>query len=183
MKRLCRIDHYKVRLLLLSVLFLIGSTFLSGCQKTGAAGAGRREGQAVEEELIRFVNVDLPSIQQDRDEAVACLNGYFSEDGISDTGEDIEGLQKDTVEKYDGYLKKLAGLDVVNEEVVKLKGLYYDAAVLQRDIMEDMIEALETEDAGKIDEARNNLAKYDELIGIYKASLEELCGKYHIEIK
>ena len=179
------IQNNKIRVFFIFLFMLFSVCGLTGCGKNDGSPEGKKQKGKLspKDEIVEFINVDLAGIQEDRDQAVENMNSYFSGNGISDTTEDLEELEKETLLRYETYLREVEAIDIRNDEIKEVKALYYEAALMQRDAMQNMLDALKTSDENKITAARENLSEYDKLMGDYKDKLKELCEKYHIEMK
>ena len=172
---------------LASVLILSLVLALVGCGKKEDITTEANETASIPQEIVQLVNVDLPSISADRDSAVAEYNSYFAESegdthfaSLSDACADP--LTNQALVSYDAYLVNLAGLQYSNPEVQSLKDTYQKSAELQREAIQDVVDALTTADFTKIDAANDAINDSMYYLKQYEDNLQILCNQYGVQI-
>lgn len=171
----------KIWAAVLTMAFLILP--LSGCgSKSDTTTEGQNsDGASVQEEVVKMVNEDLPSIAADRDKAVAAYNAYFESEPTASASDAWKNtLQNDALVSYDTYLANLGNITYQNQEVESLKDLYQQSAELQRDAIQDVVDALNSADSEKLESANVKIHNSMVYLKQYEDGLKSLCDQYGI---
>ena len=91
------------------------------------AAAGTK---SVQEEIVQFVNTDLPAIAADRDSAVNIYNQYFADGSDQDSEAWRSKLETEALVSYNTYLDNLNALSYENAD---RKSFKYDDISKNRD--------------------------------------------------
>lgn len=168
-------------LLLLAAVLIFWGCGSSGRENTAASPT---DGAVEKQEILQLVNTDLPAIAPDRDHAVELYNSYFS--GSRATAGDaeswLEKLQNDALTSYDRYLQNLDQLQYESKEVNELKALYRNCASLQRDAIQQVVNALQSSDSQGLDKAKQDISDSEVYLKQYEDMLKKLCQKNGITI-
>ncbi|MBE5944663.1 MAG: hypothetical protein E7258_07060 [Lachnospiraceae bacterium] len=164
----------KIYLLALSVVLVFS---MVGCGKDD----NKKEPISVKEDLVEFVNEELPTISSYRSDAITAYNGYFVTDDV-DTTALLTDLQTNIIPNMESYIAGLTAIEVETTEVISLKDLYMQGAQTQLDAMK-MVEAAITE------ENQEYLAQADALIleaqgyyTQYETELKSLAAENNVNI-
>ncbi len=156
--------------------------------ETKADGSGKEATTAVtdvnklvKDELVQFINVDIPSIASERDTAVAIYNAYFTE-GVSNQDEWLEKLKNEAVVDYEVYLQSLKNLSYQSTEVQELQSTYIAVAQPQFEAIKYVISAIENKDVSQLDAAKDQIDSSYYYLKQYNEQLEQVCQKYGIKI-
>ena len=90
------------------------AVLLSAAMVFSVVGCGKKKDEdaadpdaTVQEEIVKFVNEDLPSIASDRDSAVSIYNAYFEDGADQDSEAWKTKLESEALVSYDTYLANL----------------------------------------------------------------------------
>ena len=170
------------KLLTLSLCFILVLSF-AGCGKkeedvTEDAAVTDDAGVTVEEEIVKFVNTDLPDISTEKDEAVATFNKYFN--GCVDASAWAGELESSALVNFDTFLTNIDALSYTNAEVNNLKDLYRKSVTSERDAVQDVILAINNVDTESLSTASQEIADANTYLTMYQDELISLCDKYNI---
>lgn len=130
--------------------------------------------------IAAFVNLQLPTIEKNRDSAVAQFNEYFA--NSTDTSVDWAGKLTAALADYDTYMTDLNAINSDDAEFSQLLNLYKSSASAQRDAMSDIVEALVNFDSSMFDAAQDKMNESKDYMVQYETKLKECCDKYMINI-
>lgn len=136
----------------------------------------------VKEELVKFINEDLPSIAPDRDAAVAIYNSYFEEDSELTTDDWHTKLVNEAKVDYEVYMHSLNEIEVSTDEVANLKSIFVQSAQAQSDAIGLVISALDEGNADYLEQASQKMAESKDYMSQYETQLISLCNTYEISI-
>ncbi len=165
----------------------IYALFLTVLMVLSVAACGKKEDSskddtALKEEVVKFVNEDLPSISAERDSAVSLYNQYFEEGAGMDSETWLSSLEGTAIVDYEIYLHNLEALVVTTPEVTNLKTLYQQCAQNQYGAMQDVISALKNGDMTLLDSAQEKISISESYMRQYEEALKSLCDQYGITI-
>lgn len=147
-------------------------------------GCGKKEEKvdnAVKDDLVEFVSVELVSVQEERDSAIEQYNEYFSKEGVS-PDEFLTTLELETVPKLTSYIDKLNALEVSTDEVKELKELFVNSTNKQLEAMNFVVIALKDKDTESLNKATTCLDESKTFLSQYEAKLKQLANDYDVEI-
>lgn len=162
--------------------------FLSAAMILGVVGCGKKdeevvdESATVQEEIVKFVNEDLPALASDRDNAVNIYNQYFEDGSDQDSETWRKKLEDEALVSYNTYIDNLNALEYNNAEVVNLRDIFVKSASSQRDAIEYVDEAIANLDSTKLGDAAQCISDSNTYLNMYQDELQRLCDKYGIEI-
>ncbi len=142
-----------------------------------AAGA-----KSVQEEIVQFVNTDLPAIAADRDSAVNIYNQYFADGSDQDSEAWRSKLETEALVSYNTYLDNLNALTYENAEVNNLKDLYVKSSEGQRDAIQHVINAIAEVNTDELDAAQQSITDSETYLTMYQDELTRICNSYGIEM-
>jgi len=140
------------------------------------------ESDAIRSDIVKFINEDLPSIESERNSAVAVYNSYF-EDGGSDSESWVSSLESEAIVSYDSYLEKLAAFTYETSQVTELRDLYLSSAQCQRDAIMSVITGLKNGDSSFTTDTNTYIDQSKEYLTQYQELLQTLCSENNITIK
>ena len=168
---------------ILAVLLSAAMVFsVVGCGKKKDDDSAADPEATVQEEIVKFVNEDLPSINADRDSAVSVYNAYFEDGADQDSEAWKTKLENEALASYDTYLENLNGFEYTNAEVSNLRDLYAKSAHSQRDAIQYVVDAITDLDSTKLDDASQSIKDSKTYLQMYEDELERLCDEYGITI-
>lgn len=171
------------KLLALMLCFILVLSFV-GCGKkedgeTDAATTTEDStGVSVEEEIVKFVNTDLPAISTEKDSAVATFNKYFN--GGVDASAWASELESTALVDFDTFLTNIDALSYTNTEVNDLKDLYRKSVASERDAVQNVVLAINNVDSELLTTASQDIADANTYLTMYQDELISLCSKYNI---
>ncbi len=154
-----------------------------------AAGCGKKEeaevddSKALKEEIVKFVNEDLPGISAERDAAVEIYNQYFEDGASLDSDTWLASLEQTALVDYETYLQNLDSIEVTTPEVTNLKTLFKQSAQNQYDAMTDVVNALKEADTTLLDSAAEKIAISNDYMRQYEEALQRLCTEQGINVE
>ena len=171
------------KLLALMLCFILVLSF-AGCGKKEEAETDATTtteastGVSVEEEIVKFVNTDLPSISSEKDNAVSTFNKYFN--GGVDASAWASELESSALVDFDTFLTNIDSLSYSNTEVNDLKDLYRKSVASERDAVQNVVLAINNVDSGLLTTASQDIADANTYLTMYQDELISLCDKYNI---
>lgn len=138
----------------------------------------------VQDELLNYINVELPKIAQKETDAVNLYESVTG-DNYTDDNTLYNALKDQVVPQYRDFTTELESLsaNIKTDEVRKIHESYIEACNLQLSAFTTMIAAIENQDYKIISEANDKLAKARSLIRDWKNNLDKLCSDNGVEIK
>ncbi len=150
---------------------------------TASSEASSEQTISVQQEIIKFVGTDLPGIAADRDKAVELYNEYFKAGEGVESEKWMDTLSKEALPKYDTYLAKLKAITTSNKEVEELKQLYLESSQLQRDAIQDVVNAIKNADSKLLDSAQSKVDDSQKKMKVYNEKLDTLCKANNITLE
>lgn len=147
-------------------------------------GCGKKEetvDNTVKDDLVEFVSVELPSIQEERDNAINKYNECFNNDSIS-PDDFLAALENEAVPELTSYIDKLNAIEVTSDEVKELKDAFYNSSSKQLEAMNYVVVALKEKDAESLNKAEACLNESASYLTNYETQLKTLAAEYNIEI-
>ena len=166
------------------------AVLLSAAMVVSVVGCGKKKDDdsaadpeaTVQEEIVKFVNEDLPSINADRDSAVSVYNAYFEDGADQDSEAWKTKLETEALVSYDTYLDNLNALSYENAEVNNLKDLYVKSSEGQRDAIQHVVNAISEVNTDELDAAQQSITDSQTYLKMYQDELTRLCESYGIEM-
>ncbi len=153
---------------------------LTACLVLSMAGCGKKKEEATEasnsalkDDVVEFVNVELPAIEGDRDNAVAIYNSYFTSDNVN-LEQFSSDLQNTAIPDMETYIANLTNIEVSTDEVKSLKDLYLQSAQKQLDAMNKVAESINEQDPDLLTEADGLIKESEDLIVQYQTQLRTI---------
>lgn len=134
-----------------------------------ATGCGKKDSKkdVLRNDIVEFVNEELPAIQADRDNAIDIYNSYFTAEN-ADMDKFLADLKDNALTDMETYIANLSAIEVSTDEVAELKELYLQSSRKQYEAMKLVISAIEgekpeylTQADGLIEESRSLLIQYE----------------------
>ena len=155
------------------VLLLVGC----GKKEEETASTDDSATASVQEEVVKFVNTDLPAIAGDR-----VYNQYFTQESDQDSEAWRSKLETEALASYNSYLDKLNALSYENAEVNNLKDLYVKSSEGQRDAIQHVINAITEVNTDELDAAQQCITDSETYLKMYQDELTRICNSYGIEM-
>ena len=151
---------------------------MAGCGKNSDKTT---ETMSVQEDVVEFVNEELPAIRTYRDSAIATYNSYFSSEN-TDLDTFVNDLETKAIPDMETFISSLEAVDIDTEEVNSLRNLYVSAAEKQCEAMEMVVSAIKEENPDYLTQADLLIKEAESYIAQYESELKLLCIDYDVEI-
>lgn len=154
---------------------------LVACGKDNKEGAKVEDGKAVQEDLVEFINEELPAIAADKDSALSTYNSYF-------TGSDIDNealvadLKTNAIPSMETYIANLQAIEVETTEVEEIKQLYLLGVQKQYEAMKMVVNAIESEMPDYLVQAEALIVEAQIYMGDYETKVVEIASNNQITI-
>lgn len=148
------------------------------------AGCGKKKEDPkaeLREDIVTFVNDELPAISADRDNAISIYNTYFSAEDL-DIQSFLNDLRGTAIPGMETYITNLSSVETNTEEVEELKSLYLQCAQKQCDAMKMVASAIEEENPEFLTQANTMIDEAFSLLTQYESQLRALTIDNDIEI-
>lgn len=156
-----------------------------GCGKKNKTADGsdvaNESADSVQEEIISFVNVELPAIEADQASAIATYNSYFNDGNINveSFGNDLNNT---AIPSMETFINNLTAIETKSDEVANLKNLYLQGAQKQYDAMVLAASAISEQDSDYLTQANDCIATADSYFVQYESQLRLLSIDFDFNI-
>lgn len=139
-------------------------------------------GGPVQDDILNYVNEELKTAQTLEDKAVSAYEGVA---GVNYTDDQTmyDALVNEVIPNYTDLLSELESVKIETDELKEIHEIYLSGAKLQYSAFEKIIEAIEKQDAGIIDEANQLLEEGRLQIEDYNDKLDKLAKEHNVEIE
>lgn len=140
------------------------------------AGCGN---DPVQEDLINYVNEDLPAVaklEKDAMDAYDSVTGSNYTDDLTTYNTIIE----EVIPTYNEFIKELEAISVETDAVSKIHEQYIDVANLQSSAFVNITDALEKGDMGLIADANDQLTDARKGMREYQSDLKKLAKDHDV---
>lgn len=136
-------------------------------------------GDPVQQDLINYINVEMPKVADLESEAV---DAYASVSGENYENDSIMyyTIANTVIPRYEAFYEMLESIDPATEEVSNLHHEYVVAAADQLEAFKLILEAIEKQDADIITQANADLDKASVLLGQWREDLDAACAKHQV---
>lgn len=136
---------------------------------------------SVQDEILSYVNDDLPTIQKLEDEVIG---KYASVTGANYTDDKTlyDALTNEIIPLYTEFIDKLEAIKISDKELKSIHESYIDAAKQQHKALTIMVTALEKQDVSLIQEANELLAKSQRELNTYEVNLKKYAKENDVNI-
>ncbi len=145
------------------ILALSCAIFGCGKKKSDDDSSETQIENAAKDDILEFVNVELPAIKSNHENAIAIYNEYFESGEDKDLEKYLTSLNGTAIPAMDIYMSDLAAIEVTSSEVTELKKLLTDEATKQKEAMQCVADAITNQDS-------DYLVKADEAIDLARES-------------
>lgn len=139
-------------------------------------GCGKKKDSpedVLKNDIVEFVNEELPAIQADRDNAIDIYNSYFAEEYV-DMDKFLADLKNNALTDMETYIANLSAIEVSTDEVAALKDLYLQSSRKQYEAMKLVISAIEGENPEYLTQADGLIQESKSLLTQYESQLKIL---------
>lgn len=151
------------------------------CSVTGCGKKEEDPKAEIQQDIVAFVNDELPAISADRDNAISIYNTYFSVEDL-DIQSFLSDLRGTAIPDMETYTANLSAVETKTEEVAELKNLYLQCAQKQCDAMKMVASAIEEENPEFLTQANTMIDEAFGLLVQYESQLRALAIENDIDI-
>lgn len=137
---------------------------------------------SAKDELVYFLNEQLPEITDKEIEAMNSYNSYFENNKELDTEAFKKELSENIIPAYNEFMNELVSIEIQNDEVKELYDTYYTSMELQYEAINKVYEALTEGKDDYRDEAEELLQHSSEKYEEYNEMIKKLAAEYNISI-
>ncbi len=163
---------------LLSVILAFS---LSACGKDKEKTTTESE-NLIQSDIIEFVNVELPAITADRDNAISIYNSYFSSSDV-DKEAFLSDLKNNAIPGMETFITNLQAVEVSTPEVQALKNTYLLATQKQHEAMKMVVLAIEGNTPEYLTQADALIVESQTYMSQYETDLANLATANGITVK
>lgn len=139
------------------------------------------ETNVVQEDLVEFINDELPSIAADKDKALTIYNSYFTSADV-DNDALATDLKNNAIPSMESYIDKLNAIEVETTEVQEIKQLYLIGVQKQYEAMKMVLNAIESEMPDYLVQAEALIVEAKMYMEDYEAKVMEVAANNQITI-
>lgn len=162
-------------------IYMLAMIALMAVSVIGCGKSKKDDSSKLKNDVLEFVNEELPAIEGDRSTAISIYNSYFETEKV-DIKQFMEDMEANAIPSMQQYIDKLNAIETDTAEVEELKELYALAAQLQYDAMNKVVLAIKEENSDYLSEAQTMISQADTYYGEYKAKLQLLAVDNDIKI-
>lgn len=165
-------------------LYIIGVTAALAC---ALAGCGKKDttadaGASVKDDVIEFVNVELPTAKADHDSAIATYNAYFADGSNQDLATYKDALQNTAIPTMEKCITTISGLETETDEVKALKDTYLQSVQKEYEAMKMVVSAIDGENADYLTQADSLISEAASLMNDYQTQLQTIANEQGIVV-
>ncbi len=123
---------------------IIMACALVACGKDKTEEVKVEETNVVQEDLVEFINEELPAIAADKNNALSIYNSYFA-GGDIDNAALVADLKNNAIPSMETYITNLNAIETETTEVAEIKQLYLMGVQKQYEAMKMVVNAIESE--------------------------------------
>ncbi|MBQ8166139.1 MAG: hypothetical protein IJZ96_03785 [Lachnospiraceae bacterium] len=154
---------------------------LMACGKDKGEDVVADEGNVVQEDLVEFINEELPAIAADKNNALSIYNSYFT--GIDiDNDALVADLKNNALPSMETYISNLSAIQVDTPEVEEIKQLYLVGIQKQYEAMKMVVNAVENQMPDYLVQAEALIVEAEIYMTDYEAKVVEVAGNNQITI-
>ena len=154
---------------------------LIACGKDKSEEAKVDETNAVQEDLVEFINDELPGIAADKDSALSIYNSYFTGSDI-DNAALVADLKNNAIPSMETYITNLNAIEVETTEVQEIKQLYLMGIQKQYEAMKMVVNAIESEIPDYLVQAEALIVEAQLYMKDYETKVVEIAASNQITI-
>lgn len=160
----------------IAMLTIALAGLVSGCGKKEEATA------SVKEDVIEFVNEELPAARTDHDSAVNLYNAYFAEGSDEDLDAYKSTLQDTAIPTMEKCIQTISAIEVETEEVQALKDAYLQSAQKECEAMKMVVSAIDGQNEDYLTQADNLISEAATLMRDYQTKLQTIAQEQGIVV-
>jgi len=167
----------KLYMLMLTIVMVV---CVCGCKKEKKEETTDTK-NVLKEDIVEFVNTELPAIKDKRDTAIGIYNSYFSSES-KDLKTFLSDLNTKALPGMEEYITELSAIEVATSEVSNLKDLYLQSSRKQYEAMVLVVSAIEGENPNYLSQADSLIAESEALLIQFDSQLKLLSSENNITI-
>ena len=164
----------KIMTLMLCIILVLG---VSGCKKSEETDPNKN----LKDELVKFINEDIPSIQNDRDAAVNLYNSYFTSENTN-AEEFASQLETTAIPKLEKFLSNIDAISLTQDRVIALRDELKNASTKQLEAIKLVVQAIKENNPDLLTTADTLITESKNIIADYEKQLKQLSEELEIEI-
>ncbi len=154
---------------------------LMACGKDKNGNTKVDDANIVQEDLVEFINDELPGISADKDSALSVYNSYFTGADI-DNAALVADLKNNAIPSMETYISNLNAIEVETTEVQEIKQLYLMGIQKQYEAMKMVVNAIESEMPDYLVQAEALIVEAQLYMKDYEAKVVEIASNNQITI-
>lgn len=154
---------------------------LVACGKDKKEEVAVDETKTVQEDLVEFINDELPGIATDKDNALTIYNSYFNGTEV-DNSALLTDLKSKAIPSLEKYIENLSAIEVETDEVKEVKQAYLMGVQKQYEAMKMVVNAVENEMPDYLVQAEALIVEAQTYMNDYENKVKELAASNQITI-
>ena len=154
---------------------------LVACGKDKKEEVAVDETKTVQEDLVEFINDELPGIAIDKDNALTIYNSYFNGTEV-DNSALLTDLKSNAIPSLEKYIENLSAIEVETDEVKEVKQAYLMGVQKQYEAMKMVVNAVENEMPDYLVQAEALIVEAQTYMNDYENKVKELAASNQITI-
>ena len=154
---------------------------LVACGKDKKEEVAVDETKTVQEDLVEFINDELPGIATDKDNALTIYNSYFNGTEV-DNSALLTDLKSNAIPSLEKYIENLSAIEVETDEVKEVKQAYLMGVQKQYEAMKMVVNAVENEMPDYLVQAEALIVEAQTYMNDYENKVKELAASNQITI-
>ena len=149
------------------------------------AGCGKKSADAavsVKDDVVEFVNEELPAAKSDHDSAIAIYNAYFADGGDQDLETFKTSLESTAIPTMENCITTISNIEVATDEVKALKDSYLQSVQKECEAMKMVVSAIDGENADYLTQADTLIGEAATLMSDYQTKLQAISNEQGIVV-
>ena len=161
----------------IAVVTLALASLFAGCGKKSADAA-----VSVKDDVVEFVNEELPAAKADHDNAIGIYNAYFAGSSDQDLDAFKTSLQDTAIPAMENCITTISNIEVATDEVKALKDSYLQSVQKECEAMKMVVSAIDGENADYLTQADSLIAEAATLRSDYQTKLQAIANEQGIVV-
>ena len=161
----------------IAVVTLALASLFAGCGKKSADAA-----VSVKDDVVEFVNEELPAAKADHDNAIGIYNAYFTGSSDQDLDAFKTSLQDTAIPAMENCITTISNIEVATDEVKALKDSYLQSVQKECEAMKMVVSAIDGENADYLTQADSLIAEAATLRSDYQTKLQAIANEQGIVV-
>ena len=161
----------------IAVVTLALASLFAGCGKKSADAA-----VSVKDDVVEFVNEELPAAKADHDNAIGIYNAYFTGSSDQDLDAFKTSLQDTAIPAMENCITTISNIEVATDEVKALKDSYLQSVQKECEAMKMVVSGIDGENADYLTQADSLIAEAATLRSDYQTKLQAIANEQGIVV-